>query len=558
MTIVANTDTDIAEIEAYLNLLATGIIPESHPNFGIYQSMIERIEKDALQGDIAGVLAKIEGLKKTGQFAGLGAGAGVDRTAEIENRERPATLAPATSHGNMPALPASAHSPKEVAMQGCRWLDEEWVPWSRTWAPNAYEHYHEMTGILLLSAIALRRVMMDEGGISSTNLYCLLAGRTGQYTKSTTANLVQFALNSMDLTWLLCDDDATPQKFLTDMTTTVPLNYEEMDPQEKHQEELRLAFAGQKAWLYDEFGNKIDAIARQGGFMSEYRKIFRTFDASPVTYKTSTQGRGKEVIERPYLSLLGSLTPKDVRVHAASDATMWGDGFLARFLISCPPPYQPPLDEERPRINMSIPESITEPLLYWHEQLGVHPVIPVNEGSENKPKWIIPPSHHKAMYCHWTDEAYNAYRAYRKALKIIQAGMQTDDLDGNYARLAEQAIRVAMLFAALDNNGLIEMRHWARAQAFIEHCREGLHHFYAQITMQSDSQDKQREDKVFNAIQKSGRVTKREICQITHESAAKVRAHLQELERDNLIQSEKLIAKNGREVIWYWCNAEIA
>lgn len=462
-----------------------------------------------------------------------------------------------TDTSSMPALPAAhLHFPSELSAQACSWLDQAWIPWSRTWSPNSYDYYHEMNGIALLSAIALRRVMMNEGGIRYTNLYCLLAGKSGWYAKSTSADLIKFALRAMQLEWILADDDATPQKFISDLTEKVDERYQEMDALEKYEEERRLAFAGQKFWLYDEFGSKISAIAREGGFMTEYRKIFRSFDGCPPTYSNSTMGRGRETINRPYLSLLGSLTPKDARIHAGVDATMWGDGFLGRFLFACPPAGLPPRDEERPLVEMTISNEITSTLLRWHDQLGVQRATITNEGTDTKPRYSVTTPAPEPMMCHWTPAAHAAYRAYRTAIMTLQGEVCHDDLDSNYIRLPEYAIRVAMLFASLDNNGVIELRHWARAQTFIEHCREGLHHFYSQVNTTPDSQDKRVEDKIFQIIQQNSRLTRRDICRLSHESAAKVRSHLQELERDNMIQSEKIMAKNGKTVIYYWVAGE--
>jgi hypothetical protein len=120
---------------------------------------------------------------------------------------------------------------------------------------------------------------------------------------------------------------------------------------------------------------------------------------------------------------------------------------------------------------------------------------------------------------------------------------------------SNDTVRVAMLFASFDNHGFIELRHWARAQLFIEHCREGLHHFYAQVNL-TESLEKQREDKIYQTIQKAGRSCIRDISRMTHESSGKVRQHIQELERAGLLCSEKLLAPNGREVTWYWCVEE--
>src|SRR6266568_3626092 len=541
-----NTEQQVREcIEAMMR----GEKPDALPYFGEYDQEMKEL---ARKYDDAGCHARhqqadyvIVGCLKSGKFPKL--------AHLLNNEQKPAAiLQEILETSNYPPLPEYAQLPQNASQGACELLDQHWIPWSRTWSPRGYAHYHEMTGIFLLSALALGRVQMNEGGIRSTNLYCLLAGRTGQYAKSTTAELVRFTLETINLDWTLCDDDATPQKFLTDMTLNVATNYEDMDEYARHLEELRLEFAGQRAWIYDEFGSKIDAIARQGGFMAEYRKILRTFDSSPKQYKNATQGRGREIIEHPYLSLLGSLTPKDVRTHATSDATMWGDGFLARFLICCPPMQMPPLDQDRPRIPMELPAEIRTALFQWHQQLGAHPATVSIETENKKIRYAVIPPQSSILYCHWTDEAYAAYKRYERALRNICLESKNDDLDGNYTRLPEYGIRVAMLFAALNNNGIIELRHWARAQEFIEHCREGLHHFYAQVNIHQESAEKQREDAILRILQKLGKASPRDIARLTNKGTAEVRKHLEDLKRAGVIDSTTEKAANNKEIILYF------
>src|SRR5205085_1452125 len=52
---------------------------------------------------------------------------------------------------------------------------------------------------------------------------------------------------------------------------------------------------------------------------------------------------------------------------------------------------------------------------------------------------------------------------------------------GNYGRMANKALRLAALFASLENKNLIEMKHWAKAQAITEDWRDCLHELYSQV-----------------------------------------------------------------------------
>jgi len=63
----------------------------------------------------------------------------------------------------------------------------------------------------------------------------------------------------------------------------------------------------------------------------------------------------------------------------------------------------------------------------------------------------------------------DAYYAYDNAL--LDIAENNEDLLGNYGRLAEKALRVAILFANLENDGVIKMKHWARTQGITERHR---------------------------------------------------------------------------------------
>ncbi len=82
----------------------------------------------------------------------------------------------------------------------------------------------------------------------------------------------------------------------------------------------------------------------------------------------------------------------------------------------------------------------------------------------------------------------DAFYRYYTALRSLAAASDNTDLDANYTRFAEKALRVAILLASLDDrgagpafSGVIELRHWARGQAIAERWRQSLHNLYMQI-----------------------------------------------------------------------------
>ena len=92
-----------------------------------------------------------------------------------------------------------------------------------------------------------------------------------------------------------------------------------------------LAFAGQKGWFYDEYGTHIQNMMKGNGPHGDFRGILRKLDDAEQTYVKGTIIRGREEIDRPYLSLFGALTPADLAPFASSGSILWGDGYFAQW-----------------------------------------------------------------------------------------------------------------------------------------------------------------------------------------------------------------------------------
>jgi hypothetical protein len=75
-------------------------------------------------------------------------------------------------------------------------------------------------------------------------------------------------------------------------------------------------------------------------------------------------------------------------------------------------------------------------------------------------------------------DAYNAYDD-----DLLHSAQQNNlpDLDSSYARLAEKALRVAMLVASLENGNHVELSHWSLGYAIAEQWRANLHTLYDQL-----------------------------------------------------------------------------
>lgn len=412
----------------------------------------------------------------------------------------------------IPALPASVEQDPALAAKASPWLDA-YVKFSQQWSPRSHDDFHESVGLWLLSTIAARRVALDLGKRRYTSLYIALASRTSVFAKSTTAEIAQAVLKEINLSFLMTPDDSTPQAFVKGMTYKLPENWEQLPEDIRQQRMLRYAFVAQCSWFFDEFGQKVAQMMRDNGFMADFRGLLRKFDDTPEVYEYQTVNR-TDVVYAPYLALLANLTPADLKPYAKRGSSLWNDGFWARFAFLSPAPHTERKNGRFPNMQRDIPQSITLPLRRWHDRLGVQKAQIITREADFKSFTEVlaqPPISHQ---CTLGPGVYDAYYEYNDALISIVAQSNLTDLDGNYSRLPEKALRVAMLLASLENNNHIEMRHWARAQQVAETWRVNLHNLYDQVVGNAEeSKGVVIEDRILKLIAEKGPRTKRELCQ---------------------------------------------
>lgn len=423
---------------------------------------------------------------------------------------------------DMPALPEKAQMPAALAADACPWLDA-YVAFSRRMSPRGYEDFHEAAGVWLLSTIAARRLVVQLGQKRFfPNLYIAFCALTTLFAKSTTAHIAHQILRESSLSYLLAPDEATPQAFLQLMASKLPDNLEEMTEEKQKLEKRRFAFRGQRGWYYDEFGMKVSALMRDNGVMVDFRGLLRVLDDGRDSFESVTIGRGHNRIEAPYLALLASLTPADIKPYAGRNAPLWRDGFWARFAFITPPPTQLPSFGRFPGDIETIPEDITAPLRAWHTRLGV-PAVTVTPKADDAGKvkgYDVDCEPLLLHYMQLGEGVQDAFYAYHDALVEI-AGTEQDspnaDLIGNYGRQAEKAMRIAMLLASVSGAARVEVKHWAKAQQIAERWRQNLHNLAAQVNAPQMSESANRQEKVLatarKLVEKGERITVRNLYQ---------------------------------------------
>lgn len=451
---------------------------------------------------------------------------------------------------DFPPLPASAQLPKHTSNGACTWLDE-YIAFSRYWSPRSYDAFHEAVGLWVLSTVAARRVRVPFGGDRFSHLYIALCGRTSVYAKSTAAKIGMDVLRESGLDHLLAADESTPQALIRSLTVRVPDNFDDLPQLRQERIRMRLPFAAQRGWFYDEFGQKLHAMMRSDGTMADFRGLLRRFDDCPERYEYDTIGRGSDIVERPYLALLASFTPADMKPFANRGASLWNDGFFARFAFVVPPSETARTSAEFPSGQRTIPSSLIEPLQAWHTRLGIaiadiQPILDKKEKPTGKYSvsfgYTIPGM---TTACTLGDGVHTAFYAYHNGLTDIVTKSENSDLDGNYTRFAEKALRVAMLFASLENGNRIELRHWARAQEITERWRRSLHYLIPQVAAAEPSAKKTLEDRAIRIIQQTPDCTSRTLQQKLGISSAEAAQMIDGLRRVGVIRLDP----TGRKTI---------
>ncbi len=441
-----------------------------------------------------------------------------------------------------PPLPNKAQWPAGAGRDACPWLDLGYIPFSRKWAPRGYELFHEAAGLWLLSTIAARRVAFHFGGPQYTPLYIALVGITTIHTKSTTAKIATAVLERAGLRWLLSANVTTPQKLMSNMAgNRVPGNYASLREDQRAGVRNRLALSAQIGWYYEEFGMQLDAMVQKNGPMADFKGLLRILDDCLDTYEYDTVARGSEVIQSPYLALLASMTPSDIRPYAGTGSKFWKDGLFARFAFIVPPKDIRNRDRF-PRGEQHIPTALSQPLVDWHESLGMPSVSidPVcDHGGDFTGRYELTRGPLPSRFYTVPAEVEDAFYTYEECLLDIAQEHQDELLYGNYGRLAIKALRIAALFASLADSPRVELRHWVRAQETAENWRASFHELLFQIAEPEPSAEKQLEDRVIEVVRKLGSPTPREVAQRVHQSSQVVREVLESLAGCGVLERQR-------------------
>lgn len=467
-------------VRSYLQALQTGEKPAIRPDCGRFERAVRLVEQACLNAN------GHSGEMATRMLRTLIASKAYPHLAEL--LEAPLASQPAAHRaGGMPALPATVQLPPALSRGACPELD--WYEaFSREASPEAWDDFHLFCGLWAFSTLNAHRSRTKVGlDYAYGNLMFALCADSSMFAKSTTAGVAKQLLQEVGVGHLLGPNRLTPARLLSELSGQfVPANYDELDDLRQDRVKERLAMPGQKGLYFDEFGKFLQGLLRKNSVMTDFVDLFLELDGCPPSYENATIARGSEPVEQPYLALLGSMTPANLKENAKSGSDFWVDGFFGRFSFVVAPEATTETVKDCPLSAqpLDFPPALLDSLRHWHRRLGT----PDCELEEIKDKKDKPTGRHRIHReplpetdVKMLPEAEDAWKAYRSALKHLSLSFGQKDFYASYARLPETALRIAILMGSLSNNNIIDLRIWAKAQELAEVLRRNLHELYSQV-----------------------------------------------------------------------------
>jgi Protein of unknown function (DUF3987) len=417
--------------------------------------------------------------------------------------------------------------------------------------------------------VSMRRIKIPFSTPDYTPLMAILQAEPATYKKTTTANVIAKVLGAAGLDWIIQSGNYTPQKLIHDMSGAVPKDFASMDDLKQYRTRQRVAYAGQRGMIIGEFGQFLKAMMNEKGPMAAYHPLLLEMDDNKPTHDGGTISRSNETIENPFLSLLGCMTPTNVRQLAASGAELYGTGFWSRVVVVTPP-ADGMIDNPYEVGEVLVPFALHNAISKWHERLGVILADIEQDTEQNKKNETVTMPGKYTVTCDplpqntvtFGDGVYAAWKRYRSFLKATSVTtLAFPDLKASYDRLPVRAMRVAALLASLENDGVIELWHWAKAQEIAERWRLFLHELYRQSNLSSGSHATPLADLIMELLAKfqaEGKTpTIREMQQRTSKLDKVKRPSIEEclgyLQKDGLVAAP---VKDGRKVMFALMSAE--
>ena len=392
----------------------------------------------------------------------------------------------------IPELPENARLTPSQAQQTAevgKWL-QDYVTWAGAAANETPLLFQEGAGLYLAAVAVGRRLYIQTPWRQQVfpNLYLMIVAVSTYYRKSAGLNLAG-EVARLALPHMIMPQPGSPENFMNMLGGVLPPNFSELSPPDRARLEKGNRYAAQRGLLRDELSGLFKSMGRD--YMAGLKELIMTLYDCPPYLDSNTNNKGLVVIRDAALSILGAATPAEL--GSALTTNDWYNGNLARFALLTP---EPDYAERAAQRQSVAPNDLAERLRRLHERLP-QPPLPDALGEPRTPEvWSLAADFWTA--CHRYEQALRALTAPNSALD--------DRLRAIYGRLHVQAIKVAILLAALDwadsesaasTRPTVNTIHWYRAQQIVETWRVSAHRLLADL---GESEEARLENRILGLL----------------------------------------------------------
>lgn len=461
---------------------------------------------------------------------------------------------PPTTASGLFALPDVVTDALTRAAPCAPWLDA-YVAYASHVSPVTPAPFHEAAGLFLIATAIARRLCVRLGAQEFYPvLFVLFIAPPGVYAKTAAFRPIQEVLRAADLEHLLLPDSTTPESLFRQMDPSyLPSEYHDYSDDLKTWWLKQRAQAAQRAWLLDEAGFLFKDL--QKDYMAAMLGMLLKLYDAPVQMSRETISRGLSMIKNASLSFFGATTPKGIEDHLRNER-LWDEGLWSRFALVSPdaPPHYAIFPDATP-----VPSDLVMGLHHVNRHFPRPHARFVEKTADGSVKFdyieheIIAP---EIATLDW--DARTVWNAYDRAMRYDIPSQGLDEtLYASYTRFPSQALRVAMLLAAVDaaappamSGVVIEVRHMARAIRIVEGWRQNLHRLWRDGMQSSEIRLGGRLLAILRESALSG-ATVRTLQQRCHKPAKEVKEVLDVLRLAGQVDLIETKAANGRTVqLW--------
>jgi hypothetical protein len=450
----------------------------------------------------------------------------------------------------VPELPETVRLSQEQleeAQQVGKWLDD-YVRWAATSANETPLNFHIGAGLYLAAIAVGRRLYIQTPWRQQVfpNLYIMVVAISTYYRKSAGLSLANEVART-SIPHMIMPQPGSPENFMSMLGGVLPPNFSDIPQQDRARLEKGNRYAAQRGLLRDELSGLFKSMGKD--YMAGLKELIMTLYDCPAYLDSNTNNKGLVVIRDAALSILGAATPAEL--GNALSAADWYNGNLARFSLLTP---ETDYRERKADFASKAPTELANRLRKLHEKLPEPPMPDALGEKKDALAWSL------------AADIWPQVHAYEQALRAMTAPNASldDRLRAIYGRMHVQAIKIAILFAALDwadddntsAHPKVKAAHWYRAQQITEEWRASAHRLLAEL---GENEEVRLENRILGLLKTAGgSATVRDLYRALRSPRKPVLEALKALEQDGRLLKVELPPNPGKRSEAYRLSDEMS